>query len=338
MERGSSSTWVKGVLSLFATQGIDTQALLLRAGVPPQRLEQPDARLSIDEVSRIWELAVQESGNTTLGLDKQLLASHIDFDVVGYAMLASPSLRKGLEQLSLYMALISDATNFTLEPQGQDIWLVLGHTGNTRPIPRQRQEFSLLSVLVMCQWVARKPLCPVRTELAFPEPANRTPYLNAFGCDVRFAQPRSRMLVGQHDLDTPLPSVNPLLLDVHERVIKERMSQLGQSATSQRVLKAIIRCIDRGEPRREDIAACLALTERTLERRLREENTSFRRLLDAARIELAGNYLADERYPLNQVADLLGFVDVSNFFRACKRWFGMSPTQFRAQKKSTTPS
>ena len=59
------------------------------------------------------------------------------------------------------------------------------------------------------------------------------------------------------------------------------------------------------------------------------ESTSFQQLLDDSRRELARKYLSEEKYPLNQVADLLGFVDQSNFFRACKRWFGEPPGQYR---------
>ena len=71
------------------------------------------------------------------------------------------------------------------------------------------------------------------------------------------------------------------------------------------------------------------MTERTLQRRLKEEGSSFQELLDHTRRELARSYLADSRRALGQVADSLGFADQSNFFRACRRWFGVSPGQYR---------
>ena len=113
------------------------------------------------------------------------------------------------------------------------------------------------------------------------------------------------------------------------KVLQGRLESLGNARTSYRVSEAIIRRLHQGEPRREDIASSLALADRTLQRRLHEEQTSFQELLDGARRELAGKYLADGQYSLGQVADLLGFVDQSNFFRACKRWFGVTPTQYR---------
>jgi AraC-like DNA-binding protein len=119
------------------------------------------------------------------------------------------------------------------------------------------------------------------------------------------------------------------MLALHEHVLHERMVALGNASTSYRVCAEIVRLLHRGEPRRDEIAAALAMADRTLQRRLHEEGTSFQQLLDDARRELARKYLSEERWGLNQVADLLAFVDQSNFQRACKRWFGEPPGLYR---------
>jgi AraC-like DNA-binding protein len=97
------------------------------------------------------------------------------------------------------------------------------------------------------------------------------------------------------------------------------------------VCAEIARRLQHGEPRRQDVASGLGLAERTLQRRLQEESVSFQGLLDRTRRELAQQYLAEDRHTLTDVADMLGFVDTSNFFRACKRWFGVPPAQYRAR-------
>ena len=86
------------------------------------------------------------------------------------------------------------------------------------------------------------------------------------------------------------------------------------------------------------IAARLHLSDRTLQRRLLAEASSFAQLLDATRCELARQYLSDAHRSLGEVADLLGFADQSNLFRACRRWFGMPPGQYRAQLPANGPS
>ena len=93
----------------------------------------------------------------------------------------------------------------------------------------------------------------------------------------------------------------------------------------------IIRHLQDGEPRRPKIAAVLGMSERTLQRRLTAEGTSFQLLLDDTRRELARHYLGQRTVSLADIAYLLGFSDQSSFFRAARRWFGSSPRDYRAR-------
>jgi AraC-like DNA-binding protein len=329
MPRTSSANWVQGILAMFASQGIDVPQLVRLAGIDARRLEQPAERFGADEVSRLWQLAVTQSGNATLGLDRALAARFVDFDVVAYAMLSCPDLRSGLESLARYMAVVSDAASFELQPEGDRDWLVLGGSGFTLPVPRQRYAYGMLAIMTLCQWLTRRDVQPLAVEFKFDEPAEAQRYRSEFGCTVRFGRPENRMLLARADLQATLPSRNPSMRELHEQVLRGLLAKLQAGATSHRVTAEIMRRLARGEPRREEIAASLALADRTLQRRLHAEHTSFQQLLDEARRELAGKYLAEDRYTLQQVADLLGFVDQSNFFRACRRWFGAPPGQYR---------
>lgn len=317
---------------MFASQGLDVPRLFAAAGIDMALLQQADARFDAEDISRLWELAVAWSGNAALGMDRELTSRHVNFDLVAYVMLASPTLKAGLESFARYLAVISDAATFELEPHGsRGHWLVLGHIGNTRPVPRQRQEYGLLALATLCRWITRREVRPLAAEFIFPEPVNAQPYLRAFDCPLRFGQPATRLLLDNTDLEARLPSSDPVLFDMHQRAIEARLVRLGNARVGHRVSEAIIRRLHLGEPRREDIANGLAMADRTLQRRLHAEQTSFQQLLDDARRDLARKYLAEPRYALAQVADLLGFADQSNFFRAHKRWFGVSPGQYRAR-------
>ncbi|RYF53205.1 MAG: AraC family transcriptional regulator, partial [Comamonadaceae bacterium] len=139
------------------------------------------------------------------------------------------------------------------------------------------------------------------------------------------------ILIARADLVMALPTHHPDLLQIQESLLDNQLDLLGQTTTSTLVCAEIARRLCEGEPRRQDVASALGLAERTLQRRLQEESVSFQALLDRTRRELAQKYLSEERHSLTAVADLLGFVDGSNFFRACRRWFGMPPAQYRQQ-------
>ena len=327
--RTSSASWLRGVAGMFAAEGVDVPALFAQAGLDHRALDNPEARFPADTISLLWELAVARSGKPQLGLRRALAASHGNLGEVGFAMLSSATLLDGLERLARYLAVVSDAATLQLQPDARGHWLVMGHVGATRPVPRQRVEFGQLTLLMLCGWLTRRELQPMAVEFVFAAPPCDLAHREAFACAVRFGQPVNRMLLCQADLQAPIPTGNSALSDMHERLVAGRLDDLGQRRIGQRVRDTIAQRLPGGEPRREDVAVALGLTDRTLQRRLQAEALSFQQVLDATRRELAAQYLADDRLALVDVADRLGFAEVSNFFRACRRWFGEPPGRYR---------
>ncbi|MDQ0591185.1 AraC family transcriptional regulator [Variovorax paradoxus] len=329
--RTSSAAWLEGVLSMFEAEGLDVPSLLRDAGFDPDSLHRQNARVPVDEVSVLWQLAVARAGKPTLGLARDLAATHSKLGTVGHAMACSADLGAALTRLTRYMAVISDATAFSMQPEARGCWMVMEHTGGSLPIPRRRVEYALLTVFMQCQWLTRRELQPLALEFIYPPPAHDRLHREAFGCAIRYNAPANRLLLSAADMAMPLPTHHPALGEMQEHLLDDQLNLLGQTTTSTLVCAEIARRLPHGEPRRQDVAAGLGLAERTLQRRLQEESVSFQSLLDRTRRELAQQYLAQDRHTLTDVADMLGFVDSSNFFRACKRWFGLPPAQYRAR-------
>jgi len=139
------------------------------------------------------------------------------------------------------------------------------------------------------------------------------------------------MIFALADLKVPLPTCIPMLAELHDRFAGDYLRQFGHAQTSFRAREVILKRLPDGEPRRDQVAAELHMSERTLHRRLVEEATSFLQLLDDTRRELAEQYLGRLHLSLAQAAYLLCFADQSSFFRACRRWFELSPGQYRSQ-------
>lgn len=336
LQRSSSAAWMRGILDMMAVEGLAPPRLCAEADIDLAALQHPQTRVDVDRVSRLWELAVAWSGKPMLGLDRQLAARHGNVDLVGYSLAASPHLLAGFRDLTRHMAVISDATAFTLERDARGYWLSICHIGTARPVPRQRVEFAVLTLVVLCSWLTRREVQPLAVEFtaAPPPPGCEAGYRAAFGLWPRFGEDANRFLLSEADLLAPIPTHNPELLALHEKLVETELGQLGQTCVGARVRQEIARLLPRGEPRREDVAVLLGLTDRTLQRRLQAEETSYQHLLDGTRRELARQYLGEPRHSLAEVADLLGFVDQSNLFRACRRWFGMPPGQYRQQLRA----
>jgi AraC-like DNA-binding protein len=182
--------------------------------------------------------------------------------------------------------------------------------------------------------LTRQELKPLAAGFAFALPQNLEPYREAFQCELRFNQTTTFLLFNEKDLAIVLPSNNPTVLAIHEQLIASRLHDMGSQEVAEQVRRQLMCRLKNGEPKREEIAALLRMTDRTLQRRLTAEQACFKDLLDEVRVEAAQKYLADDRLSLAEVSHLLGFVNQSNFFRACKRWFGVPPGLYRSQMRN----
>jgi AraC-like DNA-binding protein len=329
-KRTTSAVWVKGIADMLAAEGLDARRLLVAAGIDPAALEAPDARLPTEKISHLWELAVERSGNPAIGLAQHNVVRPASFDVVGYTMMSCANLRSAFERLIRYLLILSDAFTMTMDEEeaGYRVSFVL--LGGDRPIPRQRIEFIFVTLIGFCRWISGRDVNPIGIELPYPTPIDPVPYRAAFRCPVSFDAPRNSLLFDGADMLAPLPTSNPLLAELHERFAGEYLQHFDHAQISYRAREMIIRRLPDGEPRRDEIAGELCMSERTLQR-LEEEGTSFVQLMDDTRRELAEQYLGRLHLSLAQAAYLLGFADQSSFFRACRRWFDLSPGQYRSQ-------
>jgi AraC-like DNA-binding protein len=330
-KRTTAAIWVKGIVEMLAAEGLDTRALLAAAQIDPAELEGPGARVATEKISRLWELATVRSGNPAIGLAQHNVVRPAAFDVVGYAMMSCSNLREAFERLIRYLLILSDALTITMSEERAGYRMTFVLLGGDRPVPRQRIEFIFITVIGFCRWISGREVHPLVVDLPYPTPDDPAPYRAAFRCRVSFDASSASMVFANADLTAPLPTSNPLLAELHERFAGEYLARFDHAQTSYRAREVIIRRLPDGEPRRDGVAGELCMSERTLQRRLEEEATSFIELLDDTRRELAEQYLGRLHLSLGQAAYLLGFADQSSFFRACRRWFDLSPGQYRSQ-------
>jgi AraC-like DNA-binding protein len=336
-KRTTSAVWVRGIAEMLTAEGLDVPALLAAAGIDAASLDAPGARLSSEKISRLWELAAERSGNPAIGLAQHHVVRPASFDVVGYTMMSCANLRGAFERLTRYLLILSDALTMTLGDERGGFLVTFELSGGARPVPRQRIEFIFVTLIGFCRWVSGREVQPLAIELPYPAPADLAPYRDAFRCRLSFDAPRNSLLFAEADMAMPLPTSNPVLAELHERFAGEYLKHFDHAQTSYRAREVIIRRLPDGEPRRDQVASELCMSERTLQRRLEQEATSFLQLLDETRRELAEQYLGRLHLSLAQAAYLLGFADQSSFFRACRRWFDLSPGQYRSQLLGHAP-
>ncbi len=337
-EMTTSAAWVGSMVDLLRDAGQDIAAIFSEAEADLSILDDPNGRYPTDTLSRLWEVAAARSANPALAITIPQAARPVNLSVVTYAMMSCPDLLSSLERLVQYLRIISNAAVVTIQEDSAGTWVTIDLQGGRYPVPRQRFEFILITLLQFCRWITGRDLKPLAVDFTHPSPADPRPYEMAFQCPLQFGAPLHRMLFSSADLTRALPASHPLLAQLHDRYAGDYLERLDNARTTCRTRELVMCRLPYGEPLRKDIADALCMGERTLQRRLQQEGTSFHQVVDDTRRELARQYLSERELSVTQAGYMLGFADQGTFFRACKRWFNMPPGQYRARLKSDTRS
>ena len=330
-ERTTSSSWALGIVQALEMGGVDCRSLFAELGLDYAALNDPDARFPQDGMTRLWERAVELSGNPAIGLNMAKVVRPASFHVVGYALMSSRTLKEGFARLVRYQRIIGEGADLSFRPLEQGYALILAIHGDRLAPARQSAEASLAYALAFCRWMTGKAIRPLRVSFQGEPPVDLEPYQQVFQAPFQFNAAHYALLFERADMEAPLPTANASLAQLHDRFAGEYLARFSESRVTHQARQVLCRLLPQGEPKRDAVAQALYLSQRTLQRRLQEEGTSFQQLLDDTRRELAVQYLAQPNLTLLETAYLLGFADPSNFFRAFRRWFGETPGEYRAR-------
>ena len=150
-----------------------------------------------------------------------------------------------------------------------------------------------------------------------------------FGMPVRLGTYPS-LTLSREDAALPLVSENEEMWSVFEPQLRRQLAERVANATvRERLRNELFEAIPAGETTTDQLASRLHMSKRSLQRHLREEDTSFQVILDKTRSELAQYYLTETSIPLGETSFLLGYENTASFSRAFKNWFGRSPSEFK---------
>lgn len=323
----SAVGWCKAMKDAFTQRGLDVDALLAEAGVDLAEVEELDLGELTDGFSRAWELAVAKTGDPAIGLTVPTHPLN-SLGVLSHMVLSAPTVLAALQSLSRFTHLVSPTAAIDLKSENGRSFLVLTIAPGRRPVPPQRYDFYSIVLLHGIRWITGREVRPIAFQHPGAEPSDARPWHAAFDCAVQFNMPGCMIEINTADLALPIPTADQTVADLCERIAMQIAERQGGSV-SIRVRQALIKQLSKGDPRRETMASMLCMSERTLQRRLTEEGTSFAELVDEVRRELAQRYFEHSDCSPTEITFALGFSDPSNFYRACKRWFGRSPSTMR---------
>jgi AraC-like DNA-binding protein len=322
--RGPAPAAVMQVLKGMRAVGLDADAICTEAGVSPARLAERVTNLDLAELAALWKVAAEHFGRATVAL--HVGAAHPPGSIVDYIAVASPTMRAALAHITRYYALIGRHAKWTLAPLPEGGLSLFEHVEEIGPgtlADRIRELSIVIAAVKVRRWAGRPPNEVWFRHAGFGPPEE---YRAVLGCPVRFERERSGIVFADAVLDAPRVESDPELagfLQAHAEVL---LAKLPDGATFvEQVRAALVTELREGEPDVAKVARRLATSARSLQRRLQQEGSSFRAVVDDARLDLARVYLGEKNLSIADISYLLGYSDPAAFTRAFKRWTGRSP-------------
>lgn len=307
--------------------GVRTANVLRRAELPDDLFARPSARLGTAEYFRFWEALQAEAGDELFPLRLYGVLKSESFSPPLFAALCSPNLLTALQRLSKYKTLVAPV-RLEITEERDSVTVNMFWLDATLPPPRSLVAAELLFFVCLARMGTHEAIRPLRviTE-APPSPAH--PYQEFLGVPFRKGTGHA-VVFSRSDASKPFLSTNNGMWSIFEPELRRRLAELDATATTaERVRAALHEGLPGGNVAMDAVARRLALSKRTLQRRLEDEGTSYLEVLRATRESLAVHYLERTNLPAAEISFLLGFEEPNSFFRAFSDWTGQTPETLR---------
>lgn len=331
-----SVAFVHGLSEAVREAERDAGSLLEQFGLDAARLAQPNGRLSIPRYMRLGHAAIQLTGNPALGLDMGRLSHIGQLGLAGVTAAQAPTLREAARTLTrfelLYASNYRGQSSFHEDSKGA--WLRFYSISPYNAYNRFVVDSVLAGWHRHLSQVAGQKVTVEKVEIEFPAPAYAERYSEAFGCPVEFGAAANQLRLSQPTLALRGPEHCPSTWQQLVALCEREFEQLTRTRSlRERITRLLGPLLHGREPDLEEVAARLQLPVWTLRRKLAEEGTQYRAILNDTRRDLAMAYIRDTELAFGEIAYLLGFASAEAFQRAFKRWSGQTPGEFRRSQR-----
>jgi AraC-like DNA-binding protein len=317
--------------TLLKDLGVRSANVLRRAALADDLLQQPAVRLAPEEYYRFWDSIEAETGDPLFPIRLCQAIRSESFSPALFAALCSPNLIVAAQRIAKYKTLVGPM-RLDLTETRTGVALELSWLDAPLVPPVSLVVTELLFFVSLARMGTREPVRPVEVAATvLPSPAG--PYEDFLGARIQRG-PRQRLVFTAADAARPFLTSNETLWAAFEPELRQRLADLELTVpTARRVRAVLLEGLPSGLVAMEDVARKLALSKRTLQRRIEAEGTSYQQLLRDTRESLARHYLEKTTLPAAEISFLLGFDEPNSFYRAFRAWTGTTPDSVRPARK-----
>ena len=308
--------------------GIPMQQLLEGIALTQETLNDRDARVPVETMIDLWGAATRLTGDENFGLRLSAAVSPYQEVVVGYIVRASANVGEAIPRALRYERLVQDDARTVIVKNEDRVTLLHPPRESGLPMPRPTIEFMFANITRLVRESTGQPFVPQAASFAHAPPDDPSLHHQIFGPNVTFNAADHTLTFDAAVLLAPMLAADPTLLAIVEEKADAALTSFRtEEPFLASVRMQILHCFD--DTNLGMVAKKLAMSSRSLQRKLQSLGTTFAAVADEVRREQARIYLADPMLSLGQAAYLLGFSDQSAFNRAFLRWHGETPRRYR---------
>jgi AraC-like DNA-binding protein len=328
--------FVDSLADAMRSCGENPQPLLERYGLDAARLAEPRARLSIPRYMRLGHSAIQQCGEPGLGLLMGQFSRMSQLGLAGVTAAQAPTVREAARAMIRFEPLY--AANYrgqsSLHEDKHGAWLRFYSISPYNAYNRFVVDSVLASWAQQLSRLAQQPVSVEKVQIEFSAPDYAAQYAELFACPVEFACEHNQLRLNQPTLNLRNPEHCPGTWRHLLEICEEQLQQLTRTRNlRERITQLLGPLLHGREPDLTEVAARLQLPTWTLRRKLAEEGTQFRSILNDTRRDLAMAYIRDTELAFGEIAYLLGFASAEAFQRAFKRWNQQTPGEYRREQR-----
>lgn len=324
------------VVRLAAENGISEEEILDGTALTAATLSEPTSEVTPDqELRAIRNLLASVDSPETIGLDAGLLYHLTTYGIWGFAMASASTFRESVDVGLRYLGFAYSFAPIRAEEQGDEFRLILDEPDLPTEIVRFLVQRDAAAFHTLQRDVLGWPVRPLALTFRHtPSAEAMERYREVFGIVPTFGAERNVIVVDTKALDGPLPQADEHTAAMTQQMCAELLdARRAREGLAGRVRDLIVAQL-RHPPSVLEVAQTLQMSPRTLRRHLSNEDTSLRQLIDEVRQTLASELIVGGRLTVSEIASRLGYLEVSSFSQAFRRWYGTSPRNYA---KAFTP-
>ncbi|MBI9082393.1 MAG: AraC family transcriptional regulator [Desulfobacterales bacterium] len=312
---------------MLLEKGLSLADIEGRSGIVRKDLDNPDIRIPMDRVMKLARIAYEVLRDPALGLHLAETRLKTPYHFITNLALSCDTLEDALGQWVRYARLESDTSRVEMCKEGRDTVLRYADTSHYQAV--WLQELYMATIITNCRNFVCNTIQPLEVRFRHREPPYIEEYKRIFQAPVRFGAEENAIKFSCKDMQRTLPTGNPLLKAVMRKQANMAIEKKAHAQSMKQQAAAwIIEFLPRAKADLKTIAAAMNMEPGSMQRKLKRENTSFSKLLELVRQQLALEYLKGD-HSIKEIAHLLHYSDPIAFQHAFKNWFGHSPGAFR---------